>query len=182
MEENKPVQNDSTAGENQENQNSKSGAENQQQETQKESEIDSQKVIELLEGSDKALAAAETKIVSLKRENKNLKDGVTGEEDEDLKVKIQELSDEIATLKNKKSDEDLAEIQSARKLNSELIQALKAKNSISNTSLGSNQSKFKQEEDVMKGFNATDIAIFERRASALGISVQEYIKKSGLKN
>ena len=93
-EQNQPVQTDLNAGEGQENQNSETtGAENQQQ--AEADQMDSRKVIEQFEADDKALAAAETKIVSLKRQLRDKVDGVTEGGEEDLRATVNELRDEI---------------------------------------------------------------------------------------
>ena len=177
-EELKPVQTDSNAGGNQENQNSSNV------ETQGQVEVDSQKVIELLEAQDKALAAAETKIVSLKRKAKKVEEVIEGESgEEDLDARIERRVQEVLAGQRKEdTDSELVEIQRVRKLNSELAASLRAKASISNSSVGAGQGGKKEpEDDPLKGLNEKDRELIERRAAALRITPQEYARKKLVK-
>ena len=135
--------------------------------------IDTKIIAELLEASDQALKKAEDKIVSLKRK---IKSGEGGEGDEDLRDEITQLKEELQTLKNGIKEESSAEISELRKKLAEIATALKAKNSISNTGAGSNQSKIEVEEDPTKGYSEIDLSILRRTASRKGMELKEYLK------
>lgn len=181
LEQIQPVQNDSIAGENQEQNLAPAEVKTEAKDVQDvQPQMDAQKVIEIIESQDKALAAAETKIVSLKRK---IKAGFVEEEPEaiDIEERVERKVNEIlAGQKKVEEDNDLNEIQKIRRQNSELLESLRASKSISNSSLGSNQDKAKIEPDILKGFSEKEISIINYRANALGMTPREYAIKKKL--
>jgi len=134
-------------------------------------EIDSQAILELVESQEKALAAAEKKIVSLKRKLK----GEGEDEEADTKTQIVELQEQIQELRGE-HDEELVELRKAREKAKELAEALRAKASLQKTGLGTNQDKLRPEEDLTKGYSPEDLTLMERIASKRGMTVKEYLK------
>ena len=156
--------------------------------TDQESSLDPQKVIELLDESDKALSAAEAKIVSMKREQRHKKS--EREEDEESNVSEEDLTDRIdRRIKEVMSagsqahkDVELEEIQKTKKKTQELRASLLAKLTTSNSSMGSNQSKPQSEEDPLKDLSERDKQVLQRRASVLGMTLKEYAQKKLVKS
>ena len=128
----------------------------------------------IIDGLDKELTQAQKKIRHLSKSQ--IEEG----EDEDLRNTVSELQEQIAELKEQKDlskEADSSELAKLRTRAAELRASLLAKQSISNTSQGSNQDKPKVEVDPLKGLNASQIALYERLAAKKGITVQEYIQK-----
>jgi Mg2+ and Co2+ transporter CorA len=139
--------------------------------------VDSQTVVELLEAQDKALAAAETKIVSLKRKLKSGDYGDEPQDEDDLRAQITALQEKVEKLTSSKDeDSDLKELQAQRKRVNELTESLKAKNAISSALAGNNQDKFVPEEDLAKRYSKADLAIYQRVADRKGLKLNEYLK------
>lgn len=143
-------------------------------------QMDTQKVIDLLEESDKALTAAETKIVSLKRKSKTKKteQEYSDEPEENLDDKINRLLEErLASQRQEFEDIELQRIVETKKKMTEFRAALLAKRTVSNSSMGSNQSVAKPENDPLKNFSEKDLEIISYRAKQLGMDPKEYARK-----
>lgn len=124
----------------------------------------------LAEESDKALAAAEKKIVSLKREKKGDEFGL----DED---RIKEIVDRHLEEKSKpQEDEELKKIQAQRTKNAEIIASLKSKQSLKPAGQESNIDPLKSKEDFAKTLNADQKQVYQRIAERHGISVDRVLE------
>ena len=166
-EELKPVQQDPIAGE---------GAPAEVVETKTELEAEQDKsaldetviadAIAALDNSDKALAAAEKRII---RDKRKAKEGGEIEHDDFEDRVAEEVARQLAAqIVRPEKDTELEAVQAQRAKNaaetkrlSELAQALKAKRSITNQSGGSNQDKLRPAIDLSKSLNDEQKALYQ---------------------
>lgn len=125
---------------------------------------------------------AEKRIVKLK---KKLKEAGVEDDDDDNDSTGATQQPNIEELVDKKIEERLAARQQteesalarANRTIDELKTTIKSKAGGGNTSAGSNQDRYESEEDPTKGLSPGDRVLLERRASAAGTSLKEYLKK-----
>lgn len=131
-----------------------------------------------LESKASSLEKAEKLIIEQKRKLKEL-----GQEDPeeaivpDLEAIVdRKVREQIATLAPVvREDPELAK---ARTTITELTESLKAKTTVANSGAGNNQDPYVPEVEVH--LTAGDRQLLERRASAEGISLKEYIRKHNI--
>ena len=137
---------------------------------------------EAIKTANVAKLSAEDAIVKYKRIAKESGGGVSEiDEDKINEIVEQRLSEKLderfSELDKTKKEKDVA-LDNASKIINELSEALKSKNSISNSGIGSNKDKQQPEDDLTKHFNEKDLAILKRSAQNKGVTIQEYIKQN----
>ena len=136
------------------------GQESQKNQNEMVSLDEHNKVKNLAQKASDALKKAEDSIVKYKKiAEKAIKDGYLPEADtEDIEARIMaKVEEKLSSLKPKEDDD----VSSLRRVNEELIYALKAKNTISNSSRGNNQVKIEPEKAPQ--FTEQELNILRRR-------------------
>jgi hypothetical protein len=127
--------------------------------------------VKVIESQNAAIEKAETKIISLKRRLK----GEGDEENVELRTRIAELEAQVQGIAEER-DKDVEELQAERKKASELTVSLKAKHSVSKTSLGATERSTPPEDPVSK-LTPNQRILAERMAQRNKTSLEVEAKK-----
>lgn len=138
----------------------------------------------VLSESEKALTAAETKIVSLKRKAKQERDGFEPDDiDSRIEEAVQRRMEELNLRKSEEDDQELKSIQLQKKALqdqrqklAEISESLKAKHSIQTGGGESNQDKLKPAIDYSKALTADQKVLYQKIADGRNLSLDLVLK------